>query len=263
MFEARLVQGIMLKKVLEATKELIQEANFEVSAAGINLQAMDSSHVSLVALNLRSDGFEHFRCDRNFSMGLNLNNMDKMLKCAGKEDVITIKAEDGGDTVTFLFETPNQERVSEFELKLMDITSENLGIPETEYSATVRMPSGEFQRIVKDLGTIGDTVEIGVSKDGIKFSANGDIGSANVMCRQNTHADKEDEQTLIDMNEPVNLTFALRYLASFTKATALSPAVTIKLSKELPVVVEYKVADFGFVRYYLAPKIEDEEMEGE
>lgn len=31
----------------------------------------------------------------------------------------------------------DQGRVSEFELKLMDITSENLGIPETEYSATV------------------------------------------------------------------------------------------------------------------------------
>ncbi len=27
--------------------------------------------------------------------------------------------------------------MSEFELKLMDITSENLGIPDTEYSATV------------------------------------------------------------------------------------------------------------------------------
>lgn len=35
--------------------------------------------------------------------------------------------------------TADQERVSEFELKLMDITSENLGIPETEYSATVRV----------------------------------------------------------------------------------------------------------------------------
>lgn len=263
MFEARLVQGIMLKKVLEATKELITEANFEVSNTGITLQAMDSSHVSLVALTLRSDGFEHFRCDRNFSMGMNLNNMDKMLKCAGKEDIVTLKAEDGGDVVTFLFETPSHERVSEFELKLMDITSENLGIPETEYSATVRMPSGEFQRIVKDLSSIGETVEVAVSKDGIKFSTNGDIGSANVMCRQNTTADKQEEQTLIDMNEPVNLTFALRYLTSFTKATPLSPTVTIKLSKELPVVVEYKVADFGYVRYYLAPKIEDEEMDGE
>ena len=30
-----------------------------------------------------------------------------------------------------------QSRVSEFELKLMDISSENLGIPETEYAAVV------------------------------------------------------------------------------------------------------------------------------
>ena len=50
-------------------RELIQEANFEVSGTGISLQAMDSSHVSLVAMNLRSDGFEHYRCDRSFSMG--------------------------------------------------------------------------------------------------------------------------------------------------------------------------------------------------
>ena len=35
----------------------------------------------------------------------------------------------------------------------------------------------------------------------------------------------QEEQTLIDMNEPVSLTFALRYLASFTKATGLSPTV--------------------------------------
>lgn len=30
---------------------------------------MDHSHVSLVALKLQADGFEHYRCDRNFSMG--------------------------------------------------------------------------------------------------------------------------------------------------------------------------------------------------
>jgi proliferating cell nuclear antigen len=259
MFEARLVQGALLKKLLEATRELITEANFEVSNAGISLQAMDSSHVSLVALQLRSDGFEHFRCDRTFSMGLNLNNMNKMLKCAGNDDVITMKADETADVVSFVFESPDQGRVSEFELKLMDITSENLGIPDTEYSATVSMPSSEFQRIMKDLGSIGETVELSVTKEGIKFSTSGDIGSANVICRQTSHVDKKEEQTLIDMNEPVALTFALRYLINFTKATSLSPSVVIKLSKELPVVVEYKCADMGFVRYYLAPKIEDEE----
>ena len=35
----------------------------------------------------------------------------------------------------------------------------------------------------------------------------------------------QEEQTLIDLNEQVNLTFALRYLTSFTKATSLSPTV--------------------------------------
>ncbi|CAN7096921.1 unnamed protein product, partial [Brassica rapa subsp. narinosa] len=30
---------------------------------------MDSSHVALVSLLLRSEGFEHYRCDRNLSMG--------------------------------------------------------------------------------------------------------------------------------------------------------------------------------------------------
>ena len=80
-----------MAQILEATKELVTDANFDCSPTGFSLQAMDSSHVSLVALNLRSDGFDHFRCDRNISMGMNLNNMAKMLKCAGNDDTITMK----------------------------------------------------------------------------------------------------------------------------------------------------------------------------
>lgn len=72
MFEARLAQSLILKKVLEAVKELLNEASFDCSDSGIQLQAMDNSHVSLVSLTLRSDGFEKFRCDRNLTMGMNL-----------------------------------------------------------------------------------------------------------------------------------------------------------------------------------------------
>ena len=42
-------------------------------------------------------------------------------------------------------------------MKLMDIDSEHLGIPDSEYQAIVRMPSSEFSRICKDLSSIGDT----------------------------------------------------------------------------------------------------------
>ncbi|KAG6415450.1 hypothetical protein SASPL_122861 [Salvia splendens] len=199
MSELRLVQGSLLKKVLESIKELVTDANFDCSATGFSLQAMDIP--------------------------------------------------------------PPQDKISDFEMKLMDIDSEHLGIPEAEYHAIVRMPSAEFARICKDLSSIGDTVVISVTKEGVKFSSRGDIGTANIVCRQNTTVDKPEDATVIEMNEPVFLTFALWYLNSFTKATPLSSTVTLSLSSELPVVVEYKIADMGYIRFYLAPKIEEDEEE--
>ena len=92
--EARIAEGALLKKLIEAMKDLVTEANFDCDASGISLQAMDSSHVSLVAMQLKADGFEHYRCDRNMSIGMNLASLSKILKCANNDDVITLKAED-------------------------------------------------------------------------------------------------------------------------------------------------------------------------
>ena len=58
-------------------------------------------------------------------------SLAKILKCAGNDDIITLRAQDDGDAVTFVFESEEGDRISEFELKLMDIDSEHLGIPET------------------------------------------------------------------------------------------------------------------------------------
>jgi proliferating cell nuclear antigen len=60
--------------------------------------------VSLVSFLIRADGFDHFRCDRNMSVGINMASMAKVLKCSGSADHITLKAEDNGDTLTFMFE---------------------------------------------------------------------------------------------------------------------------------------------------------------
>ncbi|XP_061175730.1 proliferating cell nuclear antigen-like [Saccostrea cucullata] len=257
MFEARLVQGSLLKKLMEAIRDLIPEAIWDCSGTGITLQAMDNSHVALVAVNLRSDGFETYRCDRNLSMGMSLASMSKILKCASNDDVITLKAGDNADTVTFMFESPNNEKVSDYSLKLLDLDCEQLGIPDTEYSCVVKMPSHEFQRICRDLSQIGESVVICCTKEGVKFSASGDLGTGNVKLAQNASADKEEEAVIVEMNQAVTLTFALRYLNFFTKATPLSAQVSLSMSQDVPLVVEYKIADMGFLRYYLAPKIED------
>ncbi|TKY54387.1 Proliferating cell nuclear antigen [Spatholobus suberectus] len=89
-----------------------------------------------------------------------------------------------------MFESPKQDKISDFAMKLMDKDSEHLGIPAEAYQAIVKMPSAEFSRICRDLASIGDTVTISVTKDGAKFSTKGDIGTANIVCKQNTYVDK-------------------------------------------------------------------------
>ena len=65
-------------------------------------------------------------------------------------------------------------------------------------------------------------------------------------------------QVEVTFDEPVALNFALRYLNFFTKASPLSGTVLLSLSKDVPLVVEYRIEDLGHIRFYLAPKIEDE-----
>ncbi len=75
----------------------------------------------------------------------------------------------------------------------MDIDDDRLGIPDTEYGCTVKLPSSEFQRICRDLTVLGDTCKIGVSKDGVKFSVKGDIGEGSVHLKERATADKPEE----------------------------------------------------------------------
>jgi len=257
MFEAKIEKASVLKKIVEAIKELVAEAKLECTTSGITLQAMDAAHVSLVAMLLRRDGFEAYRCDRSITLGINLENMSKVLKCASNDDSVTIRSEDDGDSVQFVFESKN--KISNFALKLLDIESESLGIPETEYKSVVKMPATEFHRICANLTTWGDSVIITTSKDGVTFAVAGEMGSGNVNIKQGGSADAEaGEGTTIELQEPVTLNFALRKLVAFTKATSLSTSVSLSLSDEVPLAVEYTISDLGYIRYYLAPKIEDD-----
>ena len=76
----------------------------------------------------------------------------------------------------------------------MDIDADHLGIPETEYKTTIRMPSAEFQRIIRDLQVLGDTCTIAVTKEGVRFSVSGDLGTGNVLVRSTNGVDKEEEE---------------------------------------------------------------------
>ena len=50
---------------------------------------------------------------------------------------MTLKKEEDSDVLLISFENAETERYSAFEVKLIDIDCEHLGIPETDYKCTV------------------------------------------------------------------------------------------------------------------------------
>jgi proliferating cell nuclear antigen len=143
--------------VVDAIKDLVQDCNFDCNDSGIALQAMDNSHVALVSMMLKSESFSPFRCDRNIALGINLTSLTKVLRAAQNEDILTLKAEDAPDVVNLVFESAESDRISEYDIKLMDIDQEHLGIPDTEYAATITLPSSEFSRITRDLSALSES----------------------------------------------------------------------------------------------------------
>merc|ERR1712179_197950 len=292
MFDAKLQNGLNLKKCVNALKELIEQGAWDVTEDGIQMQSMDSSHVALVQMNISDTSFETFRCDQAMQMGLNMGNLFKIFGAFTNGSVHIQADGEDADTVKWVFETASdgkskakKNRVKEeagsdeeegsgdddemqdegekkktsnkirgpiqkkqtYELRLMDLDVEQLGIPEQDYQATFTMPSSEFTKIVKDLLIIGESVTIDVKKSSVTFKAEA-IGD-------------NDEAFELEVNDPIELSFATQYLKKFTAAGPLSRDVTIALSPDVPMVISYEVEDFGHLKYFLAPKIDDDDDE--
>ncbi|WFD05780.1 proliferating cell nuclear antigen [Malassezia vespertilionis] len=287
MLEAKIEQAIVFKRVLDAIKDLVEHANFDCNEEGLRLQAMDSSHVALSAVELRADGFEEYRCDRPMSIGVAITSLTKVMRSAQNNDILNMRKADNADSLHLVFEGASSDRIGEFDLKLMDIDTEHLGIPDTEYDAVVKLSSNEFARICRDLSNVGESVKITITKEGVTFSTEGEIGDARMTLKQGsgsaTSYDDDDEEAGLDgdgeekplkkrktgasssvsggvvpveiqLEKAVALTFSVQYLVNFTKAAPLSSAVTLHMADKVPLMVEFAFEN-GHVRYYLAPKL--------
>lgn len=253
--------------------------------------------MALSAVELRADGFEEYRCDRPMSIGMAITSLTKVLRSANNNDILNMRKADNADSLHLMFEGVSSDRIGEFDLKLMDIDTEHLGIPDTEYDAVVKLSSNEFARICRDLSNVGESVKITITKEGVTFSTEGEIGDARMTLKQGSGSsarlddddevdplDDEDGERLskkrkasstagsssavasavvpveIQLEKAVALTFSVQYLVNFTKAAPLASAVTLHMADKVPLLVEFAFEN-GHVRYYLAPKLAETDDE--
>merc|ERR1711862_693201 len=235
-----------------------KDVNFDCSEKGLQVQSMDSSHVALVSLLLRESAFADFKCDRSTSLWMNVESLGKIFKMCGPSDSLKLRWQNDADTVSFQCESSEEDRIADFDLKLMQIESEHMEIPEQQYKVVAKLPSAEFQKICRDLKEFGETMQVKAGKDGLTFSVQGDLGAGNVMLKPR-ESEKPEERVALKVDEPVTATFALRYLVNFSKAAPLCGPVELGLGPDAPLLVKYELetTENGRMQFYLAPKIDE------
>ena len=108
MFQAKIKDVVVFKKIIDSLSSLVSEVNLEATSTGLSLQAMDSAHVSLVALGMKEEGFEEYRCDKPMTLGVSITNLAKVLRCGGNEDSLTLSCEDDVSKLKIKFENTSK-----------------------------------------------------------------------------------------------------------------------------------------------------------
>ncbi|KAF7023303.1 hypothetical protein CFC21_035852 [Triticum aestivum] len=268
MLELRMAKakGGIFEDVLEAILDLVNVANVNCSSKGFSLQALDTEQVV----------FQFYRCDKHRSMCIAIADIVNFLRASKDGDIITIKVTDQNfEDITITFVSPDKTKTTAMDLRLVDDRSHHLKIPdwhnmESEYQAIFCMPSKEFMLNCKSLSVINDDVVITVDEKVISFFTSRKRRCMNISHVPNkTDKPEKASVTLTHMRGPVSLTLNLRYMKSRAKVSTLFDQVKIGLSTKLPLMVECKIAEKGYIRYFVAPleeeegKTETEEAEGE
>lgn len=245
------VQSNVIKVLCDVLKETLNDINFIFDENGLKVMAMDGSHVALVHLRLNAANFEHYYCARKIQVGLNMNNLFKIIKTVTNMDFITfsINIERQHE---FCIEIENADKNTRtvFNLKMLDIDDEELSIPDIEVESMITIPSNDFQRMCRDMLNISDHIIITSSMDMLILACKGDFAEQETCIGNSNHGLK------CQMAEKVSGRFSLKYINLFTKSTNLSNILEIYLKKDYPLMLKYNVANLGDIMFYLAPSIE-------
>src|SRR3989337_1583072 len=90
MFKAKISDAKLLRDMITAISTMVDEATFNVTPEGIKLRAMDPSRVAMVDFEWPKTVFEEYICTEPAKMCINISELLKLLKRAGKDEILEL-----------------------------------------------------------------------------------------------------------------------------------------------------------------------------
>ena len=247
------VQSSEIKCLVEALKDMLIHTNIEVTQQGLKIVQVGRERISMVNMILNASSFQNFYVESDMVLGLNLINLNSLLRSVGSHDTLTLFIHrNERNRLGIKLQDAGKNKVSRFMLDLIELDYVMHQIPNMTPQSVITMPSSDFQQTCRALGLITDEVDIRCAGNQIAFKGKGDYAEQITAFGETEDGIVFNEKA--NPQRPVQGVFNLKKLISFTKCTNLSNTIKIYMLNDSPLIVEYSITDMGWIKLCLSPK---------
>ena len=257
-FTLKLENSRILKGIIETLASIIDETEFRVTPKDFTISAMDPSRICLLKLAIKKDDFDEFKCEKESKVGLNLDDLDKILKRSAVNDSVEISFSETDPKIKIKMQREGTQRTRTFSLAILDIDIEEIpmdNLLKIEYPTKWVIDPEFLVEAIKDAEIYSDILNIKAEENqGLVFNSSGQIGEM-------IYDLNEDDLINSTINGTNNASYSLTFLKAILKIASITEKLEISLKSDHPLKMIFNLLEGGELSYFLAPRVEEAEYE--
>ena len=257
-FTLKLENSRILKGIVETLASIIDETEFRVTPKEFTISAMDPSRICLLKLSIKKENFDEYKCTKESKVGLNLDDLDKILKRSALNDSVEIDFKEADQKIKIKMQREGVSRTRTFSLALLDIDIEEIPMDrllEIEYPSKWVIGTDFLVEAIKDAEIYSEILNINASEgQGLVFSSSGQIGEM-------VYDLNEDDLLESNLNGSNTGAYSLTFLKAILKIASITEKLEISLKTDHPLKMDFDLLEGGELNYFLAPRVEEEEFD--
>ena len=232
------------QSLMDTLSKIVDEISFKITEEGVRAVALDPAQVAMIEITLPPDNFTEYEVDGEVSMGVNVNNVLKILKRGRKGDRLTIDVEVDRVTWSIIGGVIKRYKVMNLDVPTPEIPEASL-----EFNVRVVLLADPFKNALKDAEAVSDTLELDASSPDL-FIIRG-VGPTIAETKIGSESPALIEY---EVSSPSKSQYSIDYIKHVVSLVRVADTVNIEFSSDMPLRMEFTLPPSGKVIYLLAPK---------
>ena len=235
----KLKAGYELIKVFSAIGQITDEATLDFKPEGLSVKELAPDGIMMSSVDVKPSLCQVYIADKEVKAGVNLENLNKMLKTLDKNMDFTISVNNN------ILEVKTEHK--SFSVPLIDVKAQDNKELRLEYTNTIMINAKELKDTLKSLNLTSNYAHFYTINNTLKIQAEGDAGSV----------ENEYDNVVIKNTEQINNTcFNIECMQKLIKEANNKDTIELYLKQNEPIKVIIELAGQK-VRSYLAPYMEN------